>query len=264
VPQAGDPSSLNRYAYARLNPLRYVDPTGHCWGPVSFVRGLPGYGVTCGNLEMALTIVQHPQATWEQKLLAGGYIAVVGAAHGALLVGLGMLTWEGGSALLAGGSAAGGAVQAACADADCTNEVRAAAEVARRVWDLPPLQRGQMLHRLFGQNLPERFPVVDYWIPEEGRVVSLKTLDLGAQRYQDLKQLQQAVQEYIKKLAEFRGASYGKESEQVIIRAQDIKIRELWLVISGGNEKQWELLHALKQFAAERNVMLKIILEVTR
>jgi hypothetical protein len=79
---------------------------------------------------------------------------------------------------------------------------------------------------------------VDYWIPEEGRVVSLKTLDLGAQRYQDLKQLQQAVQEYIKKLAEFRGASYGKESEQVIIRAQDIKIRELWLVISGGNEKQ--------------------------
>ncbi|MGC9084522.1 MAG: RHS repeat-associated core domain-containing protein, partial [Anaerolineae bacterium] len=112
VPQAGDPSSLNRYAYARLNPLRYVDPTGHCWGPVSFVRGLPGYGVTCGNLDMALTIVQHPQATWEQKLLAGGYIALEGAAHGALLAGLGMLAWEGASALLAGGGAAGGAVQA--------------------------------------------------------------------------------------------------------------------------------------------------------
>jgi len=162
------------------------------------------------------------------------------------------------------GARRGDAVQAACADADCVNEVQAAAEVARRVWDLPPLQRGQMLHRLFGQNLPERFPVVDYWVPEEGRVVSLKTLDLGAQRYQDLNQLRQAVQEYIKKLAEFRGASYGKEAEQAIIRAQDIKIRELWLVISGGNEKQWELLHALKQFAAERNVMLKIILEVTR
>jgi len=205
VPQAGDPLSLNRYAYARLNPLRYVDPTGHCWGPVSFVRGLPGYGVTCGNLDMALTIVQHPRATWEQKLLAGGYIAVEGAAHGALLVGLGMLAWEGGSALLAGGSTAGGAVQAACADADCTNEVRVVAEAGRRVWEMNPLQRGQVLHRIFGQNLPERFPVVDQMVWEEGRVISIKTLDLGAKSYQNLGQLQRVVQGYVQKLAEFQG-----------------------------------------------------------
>jgi RHS repeat-associated protein len=29
VPRPGDPQSLNRYAYARSNPLRYTDPTGH-------------------------------------------------------------------------------------------------------------------------------------------------------------------------------------------------------------------------------------------
>jgi RHS repeat-associated protein len=29
VPQAGNPQSLNRYAYTLNNPLRYVDPTGH-------------------------------------------------------------------------------------------------------------------------------------------------------------------------------------------------------------------------------------------
>ncbi|MGB9873270.1 MAG: RHS repeat-associated core domain-containing protein, partial [Anaerolineae bacterium] len=67
VPEPGNPQALNRYAYVRNNPLKYTDPSGHCWGPASFVRGLPGYGVTCGNLDMALTIVQHPQATWEQK-----------------------------------------------------------------------------------------------------------------------------------------------------------------------------------------------------
>ena len=36
-----DPQSLNRYSYVRNNPLRYVDPTGRCWGPFS---GLPGCG----------------------------------------------------------------------------------------------------------------------------------------------------------------------------------------------------------------------------
>ncbi|MGH2543334.1 MAG: RHS repeat-associated core domain-containing protein, partial [Ardenticatenaceae bacterium] len=30
VPEPGDPQSLNRFAYAFNNPLRYTDPTGHC------------------------------------------------------------------------------------------------------------------------------------------------------------------------------------------------------------------------------------------
>ena len=29
VPEPGNPQSLNRYAYARNNPLKYTDPTGH-------------------------------------------------------------------------------------------------------------------------------------------------------------------------------------------------------------------------------------------
>jgi hypothetical protein len=250
VPQAGDPSSLNRYAYARLNPLQYVDPTGHCCGPVSFVRGLPGYGVTCGNLEMALTIVQHPQATWEQKLLAGSYIAVVGAAHGALLVGLGMLAWEGGSALLAGGGAAGSAVQAACADADCTNEVQAVVRAGQQVWAMNPLERGRALHQLLGQNLPDRFPVVDRMVWEEGRVISIKTLDLGAKSYQNLARLQQVVQGYIQKLAEFSQASYGGAS----IGPEDIKIRELWLVIPGASEAS-DVPRQLTQYFREPGVV---------
>jgi hypothetical protein len=30
VPSAGNPQALNRYAYVFNNPLKYVDPTGHC------------------------------------------------------------------------------------------------------------------------------------------------------------------------------------------------------------------------------------------
>ncbi|MDY7078091.1 MAG: RHS repeat-associated core domain-containing protein [Chloroflexota bacterium] len=33
VPEPGNPQDLNRYAYVRNNPLRYVDPTGHWYGP---------------------------------------------------------------------------------------------------------------------------------------------------------------------------------------------------------------------------------------
>jgi hypothetical protein len=31
MPGGGDPAGLNRVAYARNNPMRYSDPTGHCW-----------------------------------------------------------------------------------------------------------------------------------------------------------------------------------------------------------------------------------------
>jgi RHS repeat-associated protein len=35
VPEAGNPQALNRYSYAVGNPLKYADPTGHCWDPLT-------------------------------------------------------------------------------------------------------------------------------------------------------------------------------------------------------------------------------------
>jgi len=92
---------------------------------------------------------------------------------------------------------------------------------------------------------------------EEGRVISIKSLDLGAKSYQNLARLQQVVQGYIQKLAEFQGARYG---EDITIKTADIKIRELWLVIPGANEGQWKVLQALQELAARSDVVLKIIL----
>lgn len=37
VPQAGNPQDLNRYAYARNNPVIHTDSTGHCIDGVSTV-----------------------------------------------------------------------------------------------------------------------------------------------------------------------------------------------------------------------------------
>jgi len=135
VQQRNDPQSYNRYAYARNNPLLYTDETGHCWGIASGLRNVPGYGVTCNNLDMALTIVQHPNTSLGQKAGAAVYIATEGTAHLALAAGGGMLAWEGGAAVVSavGGteaaSAASTAATAACADGDCTNEIRAVSNV---------------------------------------------------------------------------------------------------------------------------------------
>ncbi len=99
VPNHGDPQSFNRYVYTRNNPLKYVDSNGHCWGAASFIRdwnintplGTIGGGTNCANIDMALTIVQHPDATPAQKAQAGiflggwGFAAISGTAGTGLL-----------------------------------------------------------------------------------------------------------------------------------------------------------------------------------
>jgi RHS repeat-associated protein len=40
VPYPDDPQSFNRYAYARNNPIRYVDPTGHFWATLGIIMGI--------------------------------------------------------------------------------------------------------------------------------------------------------------------------------------------------------------------------------
>ena len=128
-------------------------------------------------------------------------------------------------------------------------------QAGQRVWEMNPLQRGQVLHRLLGQNLPDRFPVVDRMVWEEGRMISIKTLDLGAKSYQNLERLQRVVQGYIQKLAEFQGAPYSG----VRIEPEHIKIRELWLVIPGASEAQWKVLQVLQEAATKSGIILRII-----
>ena len=130
VPGAGNPQSLNRYAYVNNNPLAHVDSSGHCWGAASGIRGVWSYDVTCGNLDMALTIVQSPNASAGEKAFAGGYIAFVGAAHVGLAIGVGIIAWEaGGAAITAGGGAA-----ATCVEADCEDKgAQAISEVEQAI-----------------------------------------------------------------------------------------------------------------------------------
>ena len=127
VPAKGNPQGLDRYAYVDNNPISRNDASGHCWGIASGIRGLPSYGTTCNNIDMALTIVKSDEATLGQKAIAGGYVALEGAAHTAVVVGSiacasnPIACVAGAKATVLGGTAVT-AAEGACADGDGTNE----------------------------------------------------------------------------------------------------------------------------------------------
>jgi len=60
VPSAGNPQSLNRYAYVLNNPVRYTDPSGHC--PICLFV-LAAYGGVRFGYEFATTRVPE----WDQE-----------------------------------------------------------------------------------------------------------------------------------------------------------------------------------------------------
>ena len=126
VPESQDPQVLDRYIYAGNNPIKYTDQSGHCWGIASGLRGLPIYNITCQNLDMALSIVQNPDASFGEKVLAGGYIVLEAGAHAGLVVGTTGLVC---AATVPGCAKAVETVlgigTAACADGNCTNEANA-------------------------------------------------------------------------------------------------------------------------------------------
>jgi hypothetical protein len=41
-----NPQALNRYAYVLNNPLRYIDPTGHCPGCAALAWAFASFGIT--------------------------------------------------------------------------------------------------------------------------------------------------------------------------------------------------------------------------
>lgn len=63
VPSAGDPQSLNRYSYVLNNPLKYVDPSGHC--PFGS-NGTGSYGSDNDNL-INCALDDFAGASWQQR-----------------------------------------------------------------------------------------------------------------------------------------------------------------------------------------------------
>ncbi|MBI3291683.1 MAG: RHS domain-containing protein [Elusimicrobia bacterium] len=101
VPNPGDPQDLNRYTYARNNPLKYTDPTGHSWK--SFFKKAWQAIVTVGAI--AAAPFTAGQSLWAIAGLTvyNGAKAIQTGQFGAFAVGLaaGALTGWAASSFLA-------------------------------------------------------------------------------------------------------------------------------------------------------------------
>ena len=99
------------------------------------------------------------------------------------------------------------------------------------IWSLSNFQRGLKIRRIFGANLPNSFPVIARY--EAGRAVMIKSMDLTAASYQDARTVEKTLKGYLKELKEYQGQDKPWGRDNIVIRREDIKEKELILVIPG-------------------------------
>ncbi|MBI5877542.1 MAG: RHS repeat-associated core domain-containing protein [Chloroflexi bacterium] len=149
VPDASNPQDLNRYSYARNNPVRYVDPTGHC---------VPA----CVVVGVALVVaVWEIIAPYNATPVGGGLVDSRGQPCGSSgCVSQGPSDFEVASNVARDAAIAYTGVRLAAAiaaslcfdDGDCTNEARAAGDALRRghtVFESSAPQVGNVGYRSF-------------------------------------------------------------------------------------------------------------------
>jgi len=86
------PATLHPYRYVGNNPLIVTDPSGQCYPPLAWLRDVEP--TNCQNLDMAIRIAQHPNASLHERVLANSYITAFVGSHAGLVVGAGILTWQ--------------------------------------------------------------------------------------------------------------------------------------------------------------------------
>jgi RHS repeat-associated protein len=142
VPNPNNPQDFNRYAYVQNNPVRYVDPTGHCTGLTGFAYEVCKAAVITGkkvvdklNEYREDIFFPDEDTTFTDRLEACSVVgggSVLFAATGVEIF-AGTLTTAattGGATTLT--TAATSTTAAACADGDCTNEVNSAIQTGKQ------------------------------------------------------------------------------------------------------------------------------------
>jgi filamentous hemagglutinin len=218
--------------------------------PVCVILALLGTGLLLSGDDTSQPV--SPEVVNSARLGGALLVTTVGVGSGSAIVG---------SASTAQAATAGAG--AACADGDCTNEAQAvirgsqnAVQTVQSVWKLDPLKRGQEIERMLGRSpqLSQNFPVIDRF--ENGVATSIKSIDLGANSYQNIGTLTSTVRGYVSELANWQGVrSWGNFG----IGPSDIRARELLLAIpSGATEAQMTALRALQQWAANVGVVVNV------
>lgn len=126
------------------------------------------------------------------------------------------------------------------------------------IWSLDNFTRGRKIRAAFGANLPFNFPVIAKF--DQGAAIMIKSMDLTAKSYQDAPSVGERIQAYINELAMYNGQEKPWGKDGIVIRAGDIKMKKIILVIPGNpiRGEIEEILQECKIYATEKEVVLEI------
>ncbi len=127
-----------------------------------------------------------------------------------------------------------------------------------QIWQEHNFVRGKYFREKYGANLPFNYPVISGF--ENGQVISVRSIDTTAPLYQNPEQLKRQIEIEIEQLRDFQGCERETLIEPNVIKAEQIKSKQLLLVIpqNGTDEAKQKLFQDLESYAAMNQIQLKI------
>ena len=99
------------------------------------------------------------------------------------------------------------------------------------VWELDNFQRGKILRKEHGGNLPANYPVIASW--NNGTATAIKSMDLTAPGYQKEGNVRKTIDGYLKDLSDFNGTKKPWGKDQINITQGMIKNKKIIFIIPG-------------------------------
>lgn len=135
--------------------------------------------------------------------------------------------------------------------------------VSDNVWKMPPFKRGRAIEEIIDPpgfiRKPANFPVIDGY--HDGLATGVKSIDLAAPSYRNLRNVERAVKGYVDKLANFNGGFYwGKKwVDPVDKRVLDLAIPNIPL-----SPEHVTLLKNLQAYASNKVELILTVVKASR
>lgn len=109
-------------------------------------------------------------------------------------------------------------------------------ETNAAIWELDNFSRGKKIRSMYGGNLPDAFPTISKF--QNGRATMIKSVDFRKETYQVKGALSENIITMLETLAAYQGQSVPYGKEQIVILPEQIKAKELLLVIPAATQSE--------------------------
>lgn len=127
------------------------------------------------------------------------------------------------------------------------------------IWDYDNFNRGKVLRRRFGGNLPFGFPVLSGY--SNGNILIIKSMDLTAATWESPQEVKVQMQESIDAVSSYQGTSGTWGEEKITINSKDIRGRFVIFIIPQNTqmEKYSRIFDEIRNARTEVGMQIEII-----